>query len=68
MQQRSDGELDYEELHNYVLYVGEDGVPRRNLSATVTVQNEVIKDLIARMALLEERSVACEMAIMSLRR
>ncbi len=64
MQRLPDGEydpydtskqLDHWSLAAFVYYEGDDGDPSRNLSATVSAQNEVIKDLIARINQLEQQ-------------
>jgi len=46
-------QLDHESLHPFVTSVEADGTKSRNLSATVSAQNEVIKSLIERVTVLE---------------
>jgi hypothetical protein len=46
-------QLDHRSLSPFVAAVGEDGEVSRNLSATVSAQNEVIKNLVERITILE---------------
>jgi hypothetical protein len=56
-------QLDHSTLTDFVYAEDADGNPGRNLSATVSAQNEVIKDLVVRNAQLEQRLLALELAL-----
>ncbi len=53
-------QADHDSLTPFVLAVEADGTRSRDLSATVSAQNGVIKDLVVRVAQLEQRLAAVE--------
>lgn len=60
-------QLDHASLSDFVKHVEANGETSRNLSATVSAQNEVIKHLIARTSLLEQRVATLEALLSSAR-